>query len=474
MPRSHALQGAVRAGLALFLLVPSACLHYRDVKRDDRRQPTVNTGVGGTILYPGQAPPPLVWPPPGSVVAPPCSSASGSSSGSSSGATSGGAAGAGPSGAAPGAPAPASSGPVLIGGADLDLERHQEIHDEPLWTHPVWFPFAVVLYPVRKVRDWMRRDPDPQAKQAAAAVPPPVTRQDVQAAHERAQLEALRRQLETQGAAPAPPAPAPPRSAAPVAPGPGRFGRPSSIAEELAALRGQTGAVPRSEPAAEIYRPAPPLPRPSAPPAGLADRVHDRNGDGRPDHWEHREAGRLVREVFDDDGDGAPDRSVYYDAGTGERLRVEEDIDRDGRTDSWAYFEHDRLVRRRADTDADGAVDHWTFFRGETILRDERDTNGDGFRDRVDLYEAGRLVRRDEDRNGDGRGDRVTRFDASGAPSELEEDTDGDGRVDVRSYYADGKLVRRELLTELAAREALEPLPLLDGSPAPDETAPTP
>ncbi len=432
-----------RGALAALLLGPVSCIGYSDVKRDTDRHPRVDTGVSATILYPGQAPPPMGWPPatgaPGQSAPAPAgsSSAGGASSGS-------------------------SAGPVMIGGAESDETRHKDVHSEPLWYHPLWAPFAIVLYPIRKVRDWLSRDEAPAPVESSAAPPPPAPRQDVQAAYERAQLEALRRQIESQGAAP-PPAPGPVAGA--PSPGPS-----SSIAAELEALRRRAGGgAPSATGGTETWRPAAPLPRPPTPPAGVADRVHDRNDDGRPDHWQYRDGGQLVREVFDDDADGTPDRTVFYEPKSGETLRVEEDANHDGRVDSWAYYEDGHLARRRADADGDGAVDHWTFHRGDRLLRDERDTNGDGFRDRVDVYENGKLVRRDEDRDGDGRADRVTRFDASGAPSELEEDRDGDGRVDVRSSYRKGRLVRRELLSELAAQEALSPLPRLDAPERPGE-----
>jgi hypothetical protein len=305
-----------------------------------------------------------------------------------------------------------------------------------------------------KSDDEVPMDPRLRGKQATIA------KVDPQTAHEREQLGALERELAQRGgklsshssgpvtsagsAAAATPQASPPRAA----------GRPRlRIADELAALRGATpsaGANGAPSPApvvAAVPAPGPPVSAPAAttPPA---DRVLDRDGDGRPDHWIHLQDGQVARERFDDTGDGVPDRTVWRDPVTGKETRVEEDRNGDGRADQVAEYKDGQLARVRRDTNFDGAPDVWSFYHGGQLAREEEDPDGDGFRNRVALYVNGRLASEREDRDGDGRVDRVTRYDAEERVAQRDEDQDGDGLVDARAFYEGGRLVRRELVSE--------------------------
>jgi hypothetical protein len=127
--------------------------------------------------------------------------------------------------------------------------------------------------------------------------------------------------------------------------------------------------------------------------------VSDRDGDGRPDQWQYREGGVLVRELFDENGDGRVDRTVRYDPATGQRSYEEEDANQDGLVDSWVEYARGQVQRRRQDASGDGQPDAWSFYRGGQIARVEEDRNGDGFRDRVGQFDAaGKLRREIEDR----------------------------------------------------------------------------
>jgi hypothetical protein len=435
--------------LGLWLVLPpvvGGCFHYKDVEKDRDRQPVIMTGVSGMIIDPSQNPATL---PPLPPVATRTSRAGATTSGNQASTTPG--TGQRSSSGVQGMPSP-GSGPVFIGGNEGTIQQRRRERREPSWYNPFWFPVAVVLFPIRAARevfDYARGEPEVPV--APSETPPPnlssTDRERLQAAHEKARLKELERQL-GRGVGPSGPG-----AAGTTGPALGSESAPT-IAEELAALRGgRSSPAPIGQEHRVASKPSPREPVPSSESPAVADRVEDRDGDGRPDFWVYRRDGRVVRERFDDDGDQTPDRSVFYDPQTEQRVRIEEDANRDGQVDTWTYYQHGQLVRRRVDRDGDGNVDAWTFYAGEQIQRHEEDTDSDGFRDRVDFYQGGVLARREEDSNGDGRPDRITEFDTSGAPSRVEEDRDGDGRVDVRSHYHEGRLSRRELLTELAARE---------------------
>jgi hypothetical protein len=464
---------------------------YSNVKRDIDRQPIVHTGVGATILLPGQsapalpipqrgvgqrgAPSPVYAPPPGAGNTSGSYSGSGTGTGTGSGSGSGYAAapgtsqgyGGGSYGApAPGAPPVGSGGNIhFIGGAEIDEVTHTELHQDPLLLKGLFAPVALVAWPFRKAYEVLQGDPQPVAAPPPATAPPrgPI---DYEAAYEQSQLERLEQQVG---------APAPRRSAPGGPPAPGGAApaeRPRSIADELAALQRR---VPPRGVAAETAPGAEPG---TATPSGVADKVSDRNGDGRPDVWQYREGGVLVRELFDEDGDGRVDRTVRYDPAGGEKVYEEEDANVDGLVDSWVDYRGGEVLRRRQDVNADGQPDSWTLYRAGKLARVEEDRNGDGFRDRVGYYREGRMQREVEDANGDGRPDRVTLYDETERARERSEDLDGDGLVDARSFFENGKLVRRELVDESLGQQPLveeeqlgTPGGFSDGSeggPAPD------
>lgn len=62
----------------------------------------------------------------------------------------------------------------------------------------------------------------------------------------------------------------------------------------------------------------------------------DQNKDGKPDQWEHYEAGVISR--------------------------LESDTNYDGQVDEVAYFEDKRLARGEKDVDHDGKMDQWFTY----------------------------------------------------------------------------------------------------------------
>ena len=370
-------------------------------------------------------------------------------------------------GETPGCP----GGYASIAGGGVVEEAEKVTKTEP---HPAvkiaTAPFAILLFPFKlmavgaeKLGDAVSGDDevplDPRLRQTQGKV----ASVDPQVAHEREQLGALERELQQRGGKVTSRASGPSMAtgsasvSTPQRPAAGRVG----IADELAALRsGAPQRAPQPAPLAEEASPlaVAPVPAPGRAPAPVqqvlavpADRVLDRDGDGRPDHWIHLQNGQVARELFDDTADGVPDRSVWRDPVTGQELRVEEDRNADGRPDLVSEYKNGQLVRVRRDNDLDGAPDAWSFYRNGQLAREEQDPDGDGFRNRVAVYRDGRLVTEREDRDGDGRIDRLTRYDAAERVAQRDEDQDGDGLVDARAFYEDGRLVRRELVSETQA-----------------------
>jgi len=441
--RSRLALAATLAGLAPLAFSQAGCSARSSGLPN---APIFNTGASATIIPPGAAAPAM----PGygqQRVATGGPGQSGSHTGSHSGVP--GMGSPPPGYAVPGAPPgypvaqPTAPQTQMLGGATTIDTRQIRRREDPLWSNPLFWPFAAVAYPFVKLERAMTADRDEAFRQRAyqriqdqTGVPLPSEydrSQQAQLAAEQAQQQAMEQQLRQQQAARGLPGGEAYASA-----------RPSlSIADELEALR--SASAPAGAGAYASRQAAP------APGAAAADEVEDRDRDGRPDRWVYVGDGRK-RELLDEDRDGRPERTVHYEADGVTIARVDEDANGDGEVDSWSTYQDGVLARRRADTNGDGEPDTWTTYDASgKIVRHEQDVDGDGVRDTIDYYESGRLVRRTEDADGDGRPERITHYDEKGRPAALEEDTDGDGLVDTRSHYAGGKLVRRELLDEARA-----------------------
>ncbi len=453
-------------------------------EKGHNRSPIFDTGVGATIIDPGQGAPPMPDPFGYYSQVPAPSGAPGTAPPNAPG--QGGGYGGGYGGQPAAHPYPAvRRGPTLtsIGGATT-IDTRKDTDDADLGKaaerHPLLAPVGAAAWPIRKISQKTSSrgattqqgsgSPPPQGAGGTGAQPYPAPPQD-DYEYERAQIEAMERALAQRAATGTAPPAGGSVGALPPAPAvqPARTaGSNLTIAQELAALRQRQAPPPT--PGSAVA--APPIagvgtPSHAASPSGSSATewgarwntqpqggapqaspvARDRNRDGRPDHWVENLAGNERRERFDDDYDGRPDRTERYGS-DGLIVETHEDLDGDGRFDTVTRYRGGAPFERQSDEDADGYVDAWTFFRGEEIARLERDTDGDGFRDQIDFFAAGNLSRRTEDLDGDGRPERITAFDDRGRPRELEEDQDGDGAMDVRSFYESGRLVRRELLSE--------------------------
>jgi hypothetical protein len=419
--RMRTLRSHTALLLAACSLAPG-CLYYGNTSHDVDRTPMVDTGVGATILMPGESAPAF----PG-------------------GASQSGAAGGSDSSRTTGTP-PGEGRLSMIGGSRIDEVSHTSTKEEPIWLKYLTLPFAVVAAPFVAAAEAVKGEPEPGPEVPRVDPPRPQPAPQAGSYDERV-IDGLERELDARAGAAGPA-----RAPSPRAP---------SIADELAALQRSPGGAPESnaprapEPVSPPPSPdAPPAPRPAPSAEPAADGIVDRNEDGRIDLWLYREDGEIVRRVLDEDFDGRPDTTVHYDRATQRPARVEEDANGDGRSDAWTEYQNGVIARRRSDANHDGTVDTWTFYQAGVIARHEQDTTGSGFRDRVGHYEGGKLVREEQDTSGDGRADVVLHYDAQERVLRREEDTDHDGRVDVISHYEKGRLARRELLDDTAQAPA--------------------
>jgi len=424
--RAHAL-----ALIAVTALAPG-CVYYGSKSRDVDRTPIVDTGVGATIMMPGQSAPAFpggTSSTTGAGAGDPAQPGSGSYSGSSSGTPSGG-----------------GGGLTMIGGTRVDETTHSSSHEEPIWFKYLTLPFAVVAAPFVAAADAMRGEEQPGPEVPRVDPPrPQLAAKPPGGSYDDRMIDGLERELEQrQAAAPSSGSAASPRGAAIT-------GAAPSIADELAALQRTPEAAPaparpQASAPTQTGAPSPGALRAPAAATAAADGIVDRNEDGRIDLWIYRENGEIVRRVMDEDFDGRPDQSIFYDTSTHRVSRVEEDTDKDGNVDNWTDYQDGEIARRRGDTNHDGAVDTWTFYRKGEVTRHEQDTTGNGFRDRIGFYENGKLVREEQDTTGSGRADVIVHYDANEKLVRRDEDTDRDGRIDVISYYENGRLSRRELI----------------------------
>jgi hypothetical protein len=118
------------------------------------------------------------------------------------------------------------------------------------------------------------------------------------------------------------------------------------------------------------------------------------------------------------------DGVARYDPGTGRLRRIDADINKNGRMDTFGYWDANRLIRIEIDNDEDGTVDRWEHY-------------GD----------LNRLARIGSSSQNDGTEDTWAYPDGDGFLSRVESDADRDGRIDKRELYlpkpdaADGRVL---------------------------------
>ncbi|MEQ1731056.1 MAG: hypothetical protein ABL982_22025 [Vicinamibacterales bacterium] len=144
----------------------------------------------------------------------------------------------------------------------------------------------------------------------------------------------------------------------------------------------------------------------------------------------------LVRLDYDVDRDGRVDVRTFM-AG-GKPVRLEGDQDRDGKVDRWEYYGSDgRLLKLGTASGRDGVEDTWLYQSG-TVRRIEMSTGRDGVVDRFEHYDGPRLLRVETDVNRDGTVDHWEEYDDGDLRVLRMDDDQHPGRPVRRLTYRDG------------------------------------
>ena len=370
---------ALLALLALAAGLPG-CFAYTNVKRDNDRLPIVHTGVGATILMPGQSAPALpqtvrgvgrpgapapVYAPGGAPAPGGGGSSSGSYSGYGSGSGSGSASGPGSYGApVPGEPPVGGGGNIqFIGGAEIDEQKHVEYHQDPLILKTLFAPVAAVAWPFKKVYQALQGDPQPVVGPAPQGAAPPPGPRDYYGDYEASQLEALDRQV---GGAPPPPQVA---SAPRARPRAARGRRASADDRRRARLApAERGPARRRARAGRRRRRRAPHRRVSPTRSATATAT------GGPTCGSTARTGRWCASSSTKTATAAsttPSSTTRRPARRPPRRRTRTST---AWSDSWVEYRGGEVVRRRQDTNGDGQPDAWTLYRGRRSSRASKRT----------------------------------------------------------------------------------------------------
>jgi hypothetical protein len=144
-----------------------------------------------------------------------------------------------------------------------------------------------------------------------------------------------------------------------------------------------------------------------------------------------------------------------YDEKTGRLSRIDIDHNKDGRLETFSYWDGARVMRIEIDADSDGRIDRWEHYDDtNTLERVGSSRRDDGIEDTWTYPDAdGQLARVETDANRDGVVDKRETFAAGSASSPrrvlsvVDLDMDVDGVPKRRLYYAaDGTFQRAEVL----------------------------
>ncbi len=179
-----------------------------------------------------------------------------------------------------------------------------------------------------------------------------------------------------------------PRTAAPAS-APARPAQPTSVAD-IPELRPQPGETVAALDPAFVGHPT--VWKYSVVVAEGKERVvrieRDLNGDGKVDSWEaYDEDGNLAKAVYDMDFDGKPDLIVTYEKGQLVKKEIAPGFD--GRTRVIAYYENGKLVRKERDSKGNGKIDTWEYWENGELDRVGYDEDGDGQVDRWEKRSSG-------------------------------------------------------------------------------------
>ncbi|MGE3404802.1 MAG: hypothetical protein AB7K63_19605 [Vicinamibacterales bacterium] len=144
----------------------------------------------------------------------------------------------------------------------------------------------------------------------------------------------------------------------------------------------------------------------------------------------------LVRLDYDIDRDGRVDVRTFL--ANGRPVRLEGDQDRDGKVDRWEYYGADgQLLKLGTSSGRDGVEDTWLYQTGST-RRIEMSTGRDGVIDRIEHYDGTRLARVETDVNRDGTVDHWEEYEGGDLRVLSMDDDQHPGRPVRRLTYRDG------------------------------------
>jgi hypothetical protein len=137
----------------------------------------------------------------------------------------------------------------------------------------------------------------------------------------------------------------------------------------------------------------------------------------------------LGGSAVDLNGDGEMDQWSWT-SGSGMLFMVERDLDFDGTSDMFEYYEGNTVVEQEFQLDFDRAIDMVAHYANGQLVRKEMSTTFDGQFTLMKFYDgSGQLMRVERDADSDGRVD-VWEFYTAGVLSQVGYDDDGDGQPD--------------------------------------------
>ena len=145
------------------------------------------------------------------------------------------------------------------------------------------------------------------------------------------------------------------------------------------------------------------------------------------------------------------DGVAKYDPQTGRLKRLDIDHNRDGRIETFSYWDGPRVLRIEIDADSDDRIDRWEHYDDTNkLVRVGSSSRDDGVEDTWTYPDtAGQLARVESDTNRDGVVDkRETYSPTAGSPaarvlSMVDLDIDGSGQPRLRLHYAPGGTFER-------------------------------
>lgn len=149
------------------------------------------------------------------------------------------------------------------------------------------------------------------------------------------------------------------------------------------------------------------------------------------------------------------DGIAKYDPKSGRLSRIDIDHDKDGRIETFSYWDGSRILRIEIDADNDGRIERWEHYdEANRLERVGSSSNDDGIEDTWTYPgDRGQLTRVETDTDRDGAIDKRVVFAANPASTDarvvsvVDLEIDASGSVGRRLHYApDGTFLRAEVL----------------------------